>query len=117
MNSKYFKDYLFKITNIKSYGKIDCSGFIYSDSDYLLPHDDRLEKRKIAFVFNLSKDFKKCDGGSLDFFKKNKIVKSIIPYFNTLVIFKVVAGKTFHQVSEIRCNKNRISIAGWFNDK
>ena len=117
INSDEFKEYLFNITGIKAFGKIDASGFIYSNCDYLLPHDDRLENRKIAYVLNLSKDFVKLGGGSLDFFNKNKIVKSIYPKFNTFTIFKVINGKTFHQVSEVLSDKKRISIAGWFNDK
>ncbi len=117
LNSKEFKEYLFRITRIKAFDKIDCSGFIYSNGDYLLPHDDRLETRKIAYVLNLSSNFTEKDGGSLDFFEKDKIVKSIIPKFNTLTIFGVEVGKTYHQVSEVINNKKRLSIAGWFNDK
>ena len=117
INSREFKEYLYKITGIKAYNKIDASGFIYSSTDYLLPHDDKLETRKIAYVLNLSKGFTKKDGGSLDFFKKNQISKSITPSFNTLTIFKVKVNKTFHQVSEVITKKERFSIAGWFNDK
>ncbi len=117
LNSREFKEYLFKITNVKAFGKIDCSGFIYKNTDYLLPHDDRLETRKIAYVLNLSKKFTRKDGGSLEFFEENKIIKNIIPNFNTLIIFKVIINKTFHQVSEVTSDKERLSIAGWFNDK
>jgi len=116
LTSKEFKDYLFKITNVKAEGKIDCSGFIYSSTDYLLPHDDRLESRRLAYVLNLSENFVKSDGGSLDLFDRNNIVKSIVPSFNTLTIFRVEINKTFHQVSEVLTNKERLSIAGWFND-
>ena len=116
LNSKEFKEYLEKITNIKAYLKIDCSGFIYTNTDYLLPHDDRLETRKVAYVLNLSKDFIKEDGGSLDFFENNKIIKSITPKFNTFTIFKVIENKTYHQVSEVLRDKERLSIAGWFNN-
>ncbi len=117
-NSDEFKDFIFSITNIKCSAKIDASGFIYRSADYLLPHDDRLESRKIAYVLNLSNNFSKKDGGSLDFFNKNKVIKSFIPSFNTLILFKVIENKTFHQVSEVLTDKkDRISIAGWFNDK
>ncbi len=115
LNSKEFKEYVLKITKIKAFGKIDASAFIYAKNEYLLPHDDRLEKRKIAYVINLSKEFTNEDGGSLDFFEGKRIIKSILPSFNTLTIFKVIENKTFHQVSEVLTNKERISIAGWFN--
>ncbi|MBI2148483.1 2OG-Fe(II) oxygenase [Candidatus Woesearchaeota archaeon] len=117
LNSNEFKEYLQKITGISAFGKIDCSGFIYTSKDYLLPHDDKLGSRKIAYVLNLSRDFLKRDGGSLDFFSKNKTVKSIIPSFNTFIIFKVTIGKSYHQVNEVLIDKKRLSVAGWFNDK
>ncbi len=117
LNSLDFKKYLEKITGIKAYKKIDCSGFIYNNYDYLLPHDDKLESRKIAYVLNLSKGFVNKYGGELVFFNNNKITKKIKPEFNTLTIFKVEINKTFHQVNEILTDKKRISIAGWYNDK
>ncbi|MEK6936574.1 MAG: 2OG-Fe(II) oxygenase family protein [Nanoarchaeota archaeon] len=118
-NSKEFGEFIFKITGIKiSLGKIDMSGFVYSKTDYLLPHDDRLEGRKIAYILNLSEKFKKGDGGKLQFFdvknkKPSKIVKSFIPSFNTLALFEV-SENSFHQVEEVLVNKERISFAGWF---
>jgi Rps23 Pro-64 3,4-dihydroxylase Tpa1-like proline 4-hydroxylase len=117
INTKYFKDFLEDVTGIRAEGRADASAFIYKNTHYLLPHDDRLEKRKVAYILNLSKDFTKADGGSLDLLNGKKIAKSFIPTFNTLIIFEVKAGKTFHQVSEVLKNKDRISIAGWFNDK
>ncbi|QQG38962.1 MAG: 2OG-Fe(II) oxygenase [Candidatus Woesearchaeota archaeon] len=117
INSEEFKKYLEEITGIKAHGEVDCSGFVYSNCDYLLPHDDRLEKRKIAYTLNLSKWFTKKDGGNLEFFEENKIVKVIEPKFNTFVIFEVVTDKTIHQVSEVLTDKERLTISGWFNDK
>ncbi|MBI5392160.1 hypothetical protein HZB00_04115, partial [Candidatus Woesearchaeota archaeon] len=63
LNSKEFKNYLFQLTGIQAFGTVDCSGFIYSDTDHLLPHDDRLETRKIAYVLNLSDGFTQSEGG------------------------------------------------------
>jgi len=112
-SSKEFIQFISKITNVKL-KFIDMSGFIYDDTDYLLPHDDRLSGRKIAYVVNLSKDFVPEDGGALQFFKDKKIVKSIPPAFNTLTIFKV-SPKSLHQVQEVMLNKKRISFGGWFH--
>ncbi len=112
-SSKEFIQFISKITNTKL-KFIDMSGFIYDDTDYLLPHDDRLSGRKIAYILNLTKNFTKADGGELQFFKDNKIVKSIPPTFNTFTIFKV-SSKSVHQVEEVKSNKKRISFAGWFH--
>jgi len=112
-SSKEFIKFISEITNT-NLKFIDMSGFIYDDTDYLLPHDDRLAGRKIAYILNLTKGFTKADGGALQFFKKNKIVKSIPPTFNTFTIFKV-SPKSLHQVQEIITKKKRLSFGGWFH--
>jgi len=112
-SSQEFIQHIAKITG-KKLKSIDMSGFIYTDTDYLLPHDDRLEGRKIAYVVNLSKNFKKSDGGELQLFSKNKVVKSITPTYNTLTIFEV-SSKSLHQVQEVFSNKKRITLSGWFH--
>jgi len=116
--SKEFVDRISKLTGTKL-KSIDMSGFIYSSGDYLLPHDDRLDTRKIAYIINLSKEFTKKDGGTLDLFSTkgkhpDKIVKSYVPKFNSLVLFKV-NKQSFHQVSEVLSNKKRLTLTGWFH--
>jgi len=116
-NSKKFCKYISQITKTKVH-RADMSGFVYSSTNHLLPHDDRLEGRKIAYVVNLSQNFTKKDGGALSFFETNnnrptKIVKSFIPTNNTLFLFKV-SPKSFHQVNEVLSSKKRLSFAGWF---
>jgi Rps23 Pro-64 3,4-dihydroxylase Tpa1-like proline 4-hydroxylase len=116
-NSKDFCGYISKITSTKV-KKADMSGFIYSSTDHLLPHDDRFEGRKIAYVVNLSQNFTKKDGGALSFFatKNNRptiIVQSFTPKFNTFFLFKV-SPKSFHKVDEVLTDKKRLSLAGWF---
>ena len=115
LNSKEFKEFIYNNTGIKAFGEIDCYGFQYKDTNYLLPHDDSSEDRKIAYVVNLSKNLTSESGGSLQFFKKDQIVKTITPEFNTFVMFQVIPGKTYHQVTEILENKERYTISGWFN--
>lgn len=101
--------------NKKLNGVVDVSAFIYKQSDYLLPHDDLIteadKKRKLAYIFYFS-TLKKSQGGSLDLFSKNKVVKSMSPKENTLIVFDV-SRHSFHQVSEVFKGK-RVSLAGWF---
>ncbi len=99
--------------------RADMSGFCYRPGDYLLPHDDLLEGRKVAYVLNLSRNFTQKDGGALEFFHTKagspvKVVKKIIPTWNTLTLFQV-CDTSFHQVEEILSNKKRYSLAGWFH--
>jgi len=116
-NTKDFCKYISQITSTRV-NRSDMSGFIYSSTDHLLPHDDRLEGRKIAYVVNLSQSFTKKDGGALSFFatkdnRPTKIVQSFTPTFNTLFLFKV-SPRSFHQVDEVLSDKKRLSFGGWF---
>ena len=119
---KYFssKDFINEISEIT--GKegilktIDMSPFIYDSTDYLLPHDDRLEGRRIAYILYLNtlEDSEKGNsGGTLDFFENKKIVKRIKPKAGNLVLFEV-SDKSLHQVSEVISGR-RITLAGWFH--
>ncbi len=109
------------ITGKQLVKKIDAFGAVYPSTGYLLPHDDMLEGRAIAYVYNLSQGFKKSDGGALELFStKNhipqEVVQSYVPKWNSLVIFEV-SPDSFHQVSEVNTNNPRLSIAGWFHGK
>ncbi|MDO8556443.1 MAG: 2OG-Fe(II) oxygenase family protein [Nanoarchaeota archaeon] len=111
--------YIEQLTTVKGLRSIDMSGFIYSDTDYLLCHDDRLEGRKVAYIYYLSEDFSKQDGGALQLFSSknkhpSKIAKKILPTFNALMVFPVTPV-SFHQVQEIMSKKERLTLAGWFH--
>lgn len=112
-SSDEFLLFISQITG-KRLKSIDMSGFIYDDTDYLLPHDDCLEGRKIAYIVNLSRNFTRADGGALQFFKGKEVVKSIVPSLNTFSIFEV-SKKSVHQVEEVRSGKKRVTLAGWFH--
>jgi phosphatidylinositol glycan class S len=118
--SQEFRAYIASITGEPRLKKIDAAGQIYAAGDHLLPHDDRLEGRKIAYVMQLTEGFTPSDGGQLQFFgydattkRPAKVLKSFTPTFNTLFLFKV-STRSFHQVREVVGKGERISITGWF---
>lgn len=119
LSSPQFTQYLHKITKIKiKPHHIDMAGTIYTDTNYLLPHDDQLSGRKIAYIYYLS-SLKKSAGGALAFYasKNNRpptIVKRIQPQFNTLILFPVTKI-SFHEVEEVLTKAQRIAISGWFH--
>lgn len=121
ISSREFLNLIEKITDIKGLNATDAASLIFPSTGYLLPHDDQLGTRKIAYILNLS-DFKEKEGGQLEFFATDsnnnpiKVAKSIVPKFNNFIIFKV-SEKSFHQVSEVLSNKQRITIGGWFNEQ
>lgn len=120
-SSRAFLQFIETITSTTPLRSIDAAGQTYAAGDHLLPHDDRLAGRKIAYVLNLTKGFTEKDGGQLDFFSCHQktgdpaaIAKSFTPRFNTLFLFRV-SEHSFHQVREVLSNKKRVSIGGWFH--
>jgi hypothetical protein len=118
--SPQFLQLIQHVTGIQKLHTIDMSGFSYAPGDHLLPHDDRLAGRKVAYIYYLAKGFTKKDGGALSLFaSKNGIpttvAKSYIPAFNSLALFEV-SRHSFHQVDEVLADKERLTIAGWFHE-
>lgn len=118
LKSTEFIEYIEKITELKlKKEQIDLHSLKLENTHYLLCHDDQVQNRKIAFVINFS-NFEEKDGGLLELFEidKNdngKIFKKIIPKFNKFNMFEV-SNKSYHQISEVISNKERISVSGWF---
>lgn len=112
-----FGEYIEKISGIKLAGKIDMSGSLYESCDYLLCHDDKLENRKIAFVYYLS-DLDEKDGGAFVLLESSngrpvKEMKKYLPLWNSFLMFEV-SEKSFHEVEEVLTDKKRYAIGGWF---
>jgi Rps23 Pro-64 3,4-dihydroxylase Tpa1-like proline 4-hydroxylase len=105
------------ISKLKLNGRIDLFGSIYQDTDHLLPHDDQLAGRKIAFMLYLN-DLEERDGGALALYgSKNKsattIAKRFIPKAGSLVFFEV-SQLSFHTVEEMLTDTQRITLSGWY---
>ncbi|XP_056134590.1 prolyl 3-hydroxylase OGFOD1 isoform X2 [Lampris incognitus] len=100
---------------------VDMSCAKYQYTDVLLCHDDELEERRVAFILYLVPPWQSDDGGTLDLYSTDghflprSIVKSLVPSWNTLVMFEV-SPVSFHQVSEVLSeDKCRLSLSGWFH--
>lgn len=116
LKSEEWLTYFSQITGHKL-KNIDMGVTKYQKTNYLLPHDDRLEGRKIAYIFYLN-DLKSDEGGELQLFETinnspTKIVQNIIPKKNNLLIFEV-SKKSFHKVNEVLKEIDRYAISGWF---
>lgn len=107
--------------NIEFNEKVTVSGSIYNKGDFLLCHDDASDDRAVAFIFYLTEEpWHKAWGGSLDLFQTidSEVIhglKSIFPRFNSLICFKVDPNVTYHQVSEVTADVQRLTINGWFH--
>ncbi len=119
LSSSEMHELISAVTDIKTRGQVDAFGSLYTDTDYLLPHDDRLESRKVAFVFYLS-TLTRSDGGELAFFETDrkhnptKEIKLYRPKENALLLF-TVSKRSWHCVREIRKPVKRYAIGGWFH--
>lgn len=121
IRSPEFREFMQAITGVPlPRGKVDAMGVIYADADYLLCHDDQLSGRKIAYILNLSKGFTAKSGGALALLESDrkkrptKVVKRIVPTWNTLSFF-TVSEVSHHMVEEVLEDKERLTIGGWLH--
>ncbi|XP_022072467.1 prolyl 3-hydroxylase OGFOD1 [Acanthochromis polyacanthus] len=116
-----FRSWLGDVLGVELEPTVDISCARYEYTDVLLCHDDELEGRRVAFILYLVPPWQSSDGGALDLyttdsnFQPQSIVKSLVPSWNTLVLFEV-SPVSFHQVSEVLSqDKCRLSLSGWFH--
>ena len=119
LGDKIWRDEVANAFKVSKLSKIDMAAYVYGLGDFLLPHDDQVEDRVIAYSLHLTPDLEEEDGGSLDLFEedkdgKSKLVKRVIPKFNSLNMFEVSAT-SWHQVSEILTDIQRLTLTGWYH--
>ena len=105
---------------VKPLSKIDLSAYVAGLGSFLLPHDDQVEGRVIAYSLHLT-DIEMTDksGGALYIYEaneagKSELVKTIIPEYNSLIMFEV-SDKSWHQVGEILEDIQRLTVTGWYH--
>ena len=103
----------------KPLSSIDMAAYVYGLGDFLLPHDDQVEERIIAYSLHLTPEITEEMGGALQIFdvdenNKSKLVESIIPEYNSLIMFEV-SKHSWHQVGEILQDIQRLTVTGWYH--
>ena len=103
----------------KPLSSIDMAAYVYGLGDFLLPHDDQVEERIIAYSLHLTPEINEEMGGSLQIFdidenNTSKLVDSIIPEYNSLIMFEV-SKHSWHQVGEILQDIQRLTVTGWYH--
>ena len=117
--SPEFLEFIEDITGIKLAPNIvDMTASLYQDTHFLLPHDDRLKGRTLAYSYYLS-TLQDGEGGALLLYdsednKPVKISKKILPELNSFMFF-LVSKKSFHEVEEVVGSNCRLAISGWLH--
>ena len=106
--------------SVKPISKIDMGAYVYGLGDFLLPHDDQVEGRIIAYSLHLT-DIAITEkmGGALHIYEADKsgkstLVESLIPEYNSLIMFEV-SNHSWHQVGEILDDIQRLTVTGWYH--
>lgn len=125
--SEQFRDFISTVTDCGKLSgkKTDMSINSYTTGCHLLTHDDVIGSRRVSFILYLpdpNETWEEEFGGALRLFPS--IVPNVpftdysvklIPQFNQIAFFTVQPGLSFHDVEEVRMNKYRLSIQGWFH--
>lgn len=125
--SQEFRDFISFVTGCGKLSgvKTDMSVNTYTKGCHLLTHDDVIGSRRVSFILYLpepNRVWKPHYGGSLRLF--DSIVPNVpkpdyhcklTPQFNQIAFFTVQPGLSFHDVEEVRVDKQRLSIQGWFH--
>ena len=129
--SQEFRDMIAQITGCDDLtDRVDCSANAYVTGCHLLCHDDVIGTRRVSYIIYLTdpeEDWVESDGGALELYEleKESIINrgtehggdqgvpvpapmlSILPKFNSMAIFAVQPGRSYHSV-EVRTYSNII---------
>eukprot|EP01063_Lacrimia_lanifica_P008691 TRINITY_DN15737_c0_g1_i1.p1 TRINITY_DN15737_c0_g1~~TRINITY_DN15737_c0_g1_i1.p1 ORF type:complete len:573 (+),score=217.31 TRINITY_DN15737_c0_g1_i1:86-1804(+) len=105
--------------------RVDMAIQAYSEGGHLLCHDDVIGTRAVSFIIYFTDPDEAWTtemGGNLELFPTQGGLpavlpsKEIPPVCNSMVLFKVEPGVTFHAVSEtLQDRLPRLSLQGWFH--
>ncbi len=114
LKSDRFFDFARSVTGVSEICNIEILAGRYTAGDFLMMHDDTQKaERRVAFVFNLSKDWHPNWGGLTHFLEcDGSVADTYVPTYNSLVFFTV---PVLHLVSYVMpfALRPRYSITGW----
>lgn len=127
--SKEFREIVSEITGCGQLSEqTDCACNIHPIGGHLLCHDDVIGNRKVSFIIYLTDPddpWKMEDGGALELYPRSEEASSmpgvkptaqILPLWNTMAMFVVEPGRSFHAIQEVYTDqKPRMSIQGWYH--
>ena len=111
----------------------DCSVNCYPPSGHLLCHDDVISTRRVSYILYLTEPdeaWTEADGGALEIYGSAeggvegapsvpscRPTTSLLPEWNSMAMFAVLPGRSFHSVAEVSParGRQRLSLSGWFH--
>lgn len=104
---QYFYQFKFQVSHLTGHilTNISATCSVYTNTDYLLVHDDQREDRIVAFILYITgkNGWNESKGGALQLLNTDmqghaqNVVRNIYPSNNQLVLFQVTS-KSYHQV-------------------
>ncbi|AQZ13313.1 TPA1 (YER049W) [Zygosaccharomyces parabailii] len=125
--SEIYRDVISHVTGAGKLSgtKADMSINTYTKGCHLLTHDDVIGSRRVSFILYLpdpNHTWKSHYGGGLRLFDsiipnvpQSDPCAKLVPQFNQIAFFKVQPGFSFHDVEEVKVDKHRLSIQGWYH--
>eukprot|EP01064_Diplonema_japonicum_P036150 TRINITY_DN8038_c3_g1_i1.p1 TRINITY_DN8038_c3_g1~~TRINITY_DN8038_c3_g1_i1.p1 ORF type:complete len:543 (+),score=191.14 TRINITY_DN8038_c3_g1_i1:47-1675(+) len=125
--SKEFREFVREVcgTSMELTERVDMAMQAYSKGGHLLCHDDVIGTRAVSFIIYLTDPDEAWTpemGGSLELYDtkdglpENLPTSRVLPTSNTMVVFRVTPGVTFHSVAEtLQDDTPRLSLQGWFH--
>lgn len=116
LSSSNFLEFMSQLSGIDSLELVEDFASVYGQGDFLSIHPD--PNFDVAFILNLTKDWKYEYGGCLTVFDKtDEPPKVILPEYNSLVLLYLGDTGVEHYISEVSslAPHSRIAISGWFN--
>ena len=127
--SDRFREFVQKACNVdqKLTSRVDMALQAYSNGGHLLCHDDVIGTRAVSFIIYLTDPDTAWTpemGGELELYPhENNIpdavpTKKVLPTSNSMIMFKVQPGVTYHSVGETLTDEvPRLSLQGWFHSE
>jgi len=118
-NGEQFLGFIRWFTSDPTLAMVGAQATRYRPGQFLRWHDDKHddERRRYAYVLNLSRDWEADWGGLLQFIDaRGNVVDTFVPRFNSLSLFKVPFG---HVVTPVApwAGGPRLAITGWWHAK
>lgn len=127
--SEEFRGFVSRVTGCGALSDVtDCACNVHPVGGHLLCHDDVIGDRRVSYIIYLTDPdlgWQKEDGGALELYPEDPERPMVphpiptakaLPLWNSLAMFKVQAGKSFHSIQEVMTSeKPRMSLQGWFH--